>query len=371
MSLLTYDEARPWARSIKQKVEKRDMPPWFVDRTVGIQKFKEDRSLSDDDIATIVKWVDIGSPHGNPADMPPPRQFDDKVYKWTLGKPDLIVPIPEPITIEPGNPNRWVDVEADSGLTEDRWIKAVETKPSLDGFSVVHHAGTSMQFPGSGDTQALGEYAIGKTGDIFPDGTGLLIKAGTKIVFNMHYASTSVRKVDRTSVGLTFYPKGYVPLHKIVRTAVGPNVDLDLPPGESNIRVDGYTFLDHNIRLTVYQPHLHNRGVRQCLEAIYRDGRVESLSCVKWDFGWHIPYNYSDDAQPLLPKGSVLHIISWFDNSAANKWNPDPRNWSGWGFRSSDDMAFAHMSWFELTDDEYLQQVNVRKGVTSTNGRDQ
>ena len=367
MSLLTYEDARPWARSMKAKVVSREMPPWTLDKTVGIQKFTHDRSLSNAEIATISAWVDQGAPRGNPADMPPPREFTD-TSKWTLsgilGPPDFIIPIPEPFVVEPNAPNMWIDLVADSGLAEDRWIRAFETKPSQEGFPVVHHATTSLYEENadivSDDAVSFSEYALGKTGDILAENSGFLIKAGTKVRFNMHYAAKERRITDRTSLGLWFYPKGFVPKFKHIRQSVGNVQDLDIPPGENNVSVDGYLILKDNIRMTVFQPHLHNRGKRQCMEVIYPDNHVETLNCVNWNFGWHIAYNYNADVQPLIPKGSVLHVTTWHDNSAANKWNPDPRNWAGFGQRSSDDMAFAHVSWYVLNDDEYKQAVEER-----------
>jgi hypothetical protein len=367
MSLLTFDDARPWARSIKAKVVSREMPPWTIDKTVGIQSFKHDRSLSNADIAKIAAWVDEGAPRGNPSDMPPPREFTD-TSKWTLasilGPPDYVIPIPEPFVVEANAPNMWIDLIADSGLTEDRWIRAFETKPSPEGFPVVHHATTSLYDEDadvvSDDAVGFSEYALGKTGDILAENSGFLIKAGTKVRFNMHYAAKDRPITDRTSLGLWFHPKGYVPKYKHVRQSTGNVQDLDIPPGENNVRVDGYLFLKDNIRMTVFQPHLHNRGKRQCMEAIFSDGRVVTINCVNWNFGWHIAYNYTEDVQPLLPKGTVLHVTTWHDNSAANKWNPDPRNWAGFGQRSSDDMAFAHISWYALNDDEFKQAVEER-----------
>lgn len=379
MSLLSYEDARPWARSIKQKVETRKMPPWFIDKTVGIQHFKDDRSLSDDEIATIVAWVDSGAPRGNRADMPAPVTFDTNVYEWTLQdelgrEPDLIVPIPEPFLVPAGSPNWWIELVSDTGLTEDRWIKAYETKPSIDGFPVLHHATTIMFVESAPEQRAfLSEYALGKTGDVHPDGTGRLIKAGTMLQWNLHYSANPNGEdtTDRTSIALWFYPKGYEPDHPLVRRSVGDVTDLDFPPGESNIRNDGYTFLQENVRLTVFQPHLHNLGKRQCLEAIYTDGRVQTLSCADWDFGWHIAYNYADEVQPLLPKGTVLHTISWHDNSQGNRWAADPRNWVGWGNRSTDEMAFAHISWHVLSDEEYEEQVKARLAArTNDNNQD-
>jgi hypothetical protein len=372
MSLLTYEDARPWSKAIRAQVAKRAMPPWFIDKNVGIQHFTDDRSLSDRDIELIVKWIDAGSPRGNPADLPPPRTFSDNLYEWTLARqlerqPDLVVPIPEPFVVKAGTPNWWIDMVSGMGLTEDRWIKAYETKPSLQGFPVVHHATTSMVKPNN-DEEGLSEYALGKTGDIHPDGTGRLVQAGTKIRWNMHYSQNPNGKdtTDRTSIAFWFYPKGYQPKHPLIRRSVGSVTDLDFPPGDNNVRTDGYTMLEDNVRLTVFQPHLHNLGKRQCLEAIFKDGRVQTLNCVNWDFGWHIAYNYADDVQPLLPKGTMLHVISWHDNSKGNKWAADPRNWVGWGNRSTDDMSFAHISWFALTDEEYEQQLKARLLTRST-----
>ena len=180
MSLLTYEEARPWARSIKEKVVTRGMPPWYIDRNIGIQGFKYDYSLSDDEIATIAAWVDSGAPRGNPADMPPPRAFPD-IAEWKIGEPDWVVEIPEPFVVAAEAADWWGNLESESGLTEDRWIKAVETKPSLEGFPVVHHAVTSVineeTDSDAGFGSFLNEYALGKNGDVFPPGTGRLVKA--------------------------------------------------------------------------------------------------------------------------------------------------------------------------------------------------
>ena len=365
MSLLTYEETRPWARAIREKVETRTMPPWYIDKNIGVQGFKYDRSLSDAEIATLANWVDAGAPRGNPADMPPPVEFAER-DKWHIGEPDWVVPIPEPFVVPAEGANWWGDFFADLGLTEDRWIKAVETKPSAEGFPVVHHAVTRLQESMDADEgDFLNEYAQGKNGDIFPPGTGRLVKAGSVVRFNMHYASIGEERTDRTSVGLQFYPQGEEPEHELYSRGLSQNFDLDIPPGEDNVRHDGYHTFDANVRLTGFQPHLHNRGKRQCIEAIYPDGNVDMLSCADWDFGWHIVYNYADDVQPLLPKDTILHTITWHDNSRANRWNPDPRNWAGFGQRSSDDMSFTWTSWYELDDEEFEAALEERSALTA------
>lgn len=365
MSLLTYEEARPWARSIKDKVITRAMPPWYIDKNIGVQEFKYDYSLTDDEISTIAAWVDNGAPQGNLADMPPARQFRD-IAEWKIGEPDWVVEIPEPFVVAAAAPNWWGDLVSDSGLTEDRWVKAVETKPSIEGFPVVHHAVTSMSDPESDDDDYnfLNEYALGKNGDIFPDGTGRMIKAGSQIKFNMHYAANGVETTDRTRVGITFYPRGVVPERKLISAHVGDDEDLDIPAGESNVRHDGFYRLKENAHITAFQAHLHNLGKRQCLGAVLPDNTKQILNCADWDFGWHIVYNYEDDVAPLLPKGTTLHVTSWHDNSDANRWNDDPTNWAGFGQRSNDEMSFAWVSYYEIDDETFEKKVEARNGQT-------
>ena len=223
MSLLTYQDVRPWARAIKDRTATREMPPWFIERNVGVRNFKEDASLSDEEIATIGQWVDAGAPRGNPADAPPPLQLAS-LDEWRIGTPEWIVELPEEQTIGAVDADHWLNVWADSRLTEDRYIKAVETKPSAGAYSVVHHVATSMRWEEEDGEEGggfLNEYAMGKNGDIFPDGTGRLIKAGTQIRFNLHYSSVGEEVTDRTRVGFKFYPKGHVPERVLVSRHVG------------------------------------------------------------------------------------------------------------------------------------------------------
>jgi len=386
MSFLTYQDVRPWARAIKTKVTAREMPPWYIDRTVGLSKFKDDPSLSDKDIATLAAWVDGGAVQGNPADLPAARKFEDDDI-WHIGKPDLVVSSVKH-TVPAAGSDWWGDYVVDTGLTEDRYLKAVETKPASGAKKLTYHAVTFLvqeagddneqlvgQAGGSDGGGFLNEYAVGKNGDMFPENTGRLVKAGAKIRFNMHYHPVGEEITDQTQVALVFYPKGYKPKYYIQASHTGDAEDLDLPAGVDNIRSDGYTRLAKNARITSFQPHLHNRGKAQCLEAIYPDGRPEMLNCVNnYQFGWHIVYNYADDVQPLLPAGTMLHVISWHNNTTSNKYNPDPRNWVGFGQRSIDDMAFAWVNYVWLTDDDFKAQVEERKAhdkKTSTNQQQQ
>jgi hypothetical protein len=376
MSLMTYAEARPWARSIKQKVLAREMPPWFIDKNVGVQHFSNDRSLTDAEIAVIARWVDAGAPEGNLADMPRPRQFPE-ADTWQIGKPDLIVSLPKDIVVKAKAPDQWPDILVDPKLTEDRYIQGVQIIPTK-GFPVIHHIRTSIVEPsdvgvGSGrldDTDGslevgeqgvfLNEYAIGKQGDVFPDGSGRLIKAGTKINFQLHLHSGGADTPTNVALALKFYPVGYTPKHVISSTTVSaPQVDLR--PHTDNIRSDGYLVLKKAARLLSFQPHMHNRGKAECLEAIYPTGRTEMLSCAKFRFNWHLNYVYRDDAAPLLPAGTVLHSIMWHDNTAANPFNPDPDAQITYGQRTVDEMGSAWLSWYYMSDEDFKKEVEARR----------
>ena len=376
MSLLTYQQARPWARSIKEQVILRQMPPWYIEKNVGVQHFSNDRSLSEREIDTIAKWVDAGAPEGNPADMPPPKQFPAE-ETWQIGEPDVVVSLPKDYVVKAKAPDQWPDILVDPGLKEDRYIQGVQIIPTK-GYTVIHHIRTSIVEPndvgrGSGQTDDvdaievgeqgvfLNEYAIGKQGDVFPEGSGRLIKAGTKVNFQLHVHSNGKEDVPaNVALGLKFYPPGYVPKHVISSMTVSaPQVDLR--PHTDNIRSDGYKMLTRPARLLSFQPHMHNRGKAECLEAILPSGRVEVLSCAKFRFNWHINYVYADDAAPLLPAGTVLHAIMWHDNTSRNPFNPDPDAQITYGQRTVDEMSSAWLSWYYMSEDEYQKELEERR----------
>ena len=363
MSLLTYEEVRPWARAIRDRTAQREMPPWYIEPNVGVRSFKEDPSLSDEEITTIGRWVDGGAARGNPADAPPPIELAS-LDEWRIGTPEWIVELPEEQTIGAVDADHWLNIWADSRLTEDRYIKAVETKPSPGAYRVVHHVATSMRWEEEDGEEGggfLNEYAMGKNGDIFPDGTGRLIKAGAQIRFNMHYSSVGEEIRDRTRVGFQLYPSGYVPERVLISRHVGDSFDtLDIPAGADNVRSDGYYVLPEPTQVTAFQPHMHIRGKRMCVEAIHPTSQIDTLSCTGHNFGWHIVYNYADEQAPLLPAGTILHVTGWHDNTATNRYNPDPKNWVGFGNRSIDDMSFAWMSFFHMPEEAYLQKLATR-----------
>jgi hypothetical protein len=370
MSLLTYKDARPWARSIKEKVVRREMPPWHIDRTVGVNKFKDDPSLTDAEIATISSWVDHGSPEGNPADLPAPRQFSD-FDKWSMGKPDLIVSMPRPYLLKAHGQDEFYDINVDPHFTEDMYVEAVETKPDT-GFKVVHHADTSLIEDPEEDPVGLflNEYAIGKNADIFPSGSGRLIKAGSLIHFNLHLHPDGAETPVSISVGLKLYPKGVVPKHVAFTQHMGEVFDLDIPAGQV-VRSDGYFRLPKPAVISAFQPHFHTRGKAQCVEAIFPDVRADSarpgaartdtLSCVSNNqFGWSITYPYAEDVEPVLPAGTVIHVTTWHDNTDQNPHNPNPKNWVGYGQRTIDEMSFAWISLYYIDEAEYQKLTEAR-----------
>ena len=380
MSLMTYQEARPWAKSIKTKVAAREMPPWFIDKNVGIQHFSNDVSLSDQDIATIVKWVDSGAPEGNPKDMPPPRQFPNEQV-WQIGKPDLIVNLPKDVIVKAKAPDQWPDILVDPGLTEDRYVEAVQIIPSK-GREVIHHIRTSLVDPDASTRHSgqldgnvaleagemgvfLNEYAIGKGGDVFREGSGRLIKAGTKVNFQFHLHSSGAETPTNVALGLKFYPKGYTPKHAITSLTVGVN-EIDLRPNAADVRSDAYMPLIKPARLLSFQPHMHNRGKAECLEAIYPNGKTEMLSCARFLFNWHLNYVYDEDYAPLLPAGTVLHSIMWHDNTANSKFNPDPDAQITWGERTVDEMGSAWLSYYYMSDEDFKKEVEARKARQHT-----
>ncbi|MBZ5557719.1 MAG: hypothetical protein LAO77_10650 [Acidobacteriia bacterium] len=378
MSLVTYEEVRPWAKSIQQRVANRDMPPWHLDKTVGIKQYKNDRSLSDTEIATITRWVDQGAPMGNAADMPKPMTFPSEAA-WFIGEPDLKVTTPNDFTMYSTGPDWWIDQFADVVMPEDRWIKAMEIKPSNP--KIVHHAVIYAIEPDAPDGTPetgvqLHEYAVGKYGDIFGDNTGRLLKKGTRLRFDMHYFAIGSEQHNKTTIAFTFYPKGVTPKYQVRSIAMRniPNDELEVPPN-SVVRTDGYFRLPRNARIDAFQPHMHMRGRGMTLEAIDpANNRTQILSSVDhFDFNWHINYVYADEVAPLLPAGTVLHMIGIHDNTSANRRNPDPNMWVGFGERSVDDMLQVWVNVVYLDDAEFQKLVNERKArpATTSTGQQQ
>jgi len=383
MSLVTYEDARPWARSIKERVARRQMPPWHIDRAVGIQEFKNDRSLTDAQIDTIVRWVDGGALRGNPADMPPPREFaNDDVWNYAdfLGGPPDLVIYSTPYTMPALAQDHWWRPEVPTGLTEDRWIRGIEIRPStVAGRQITHHALARLQQ--EEDAGALGaasdvgpgllmEWAVGKQGEIMRPNSGKLIKAGSTIVWDIHYHAVGEEITDTVELGLYLYPKGQVPKYRQVlalfNTFPGGRENLSIPPN-SVVVTENFHVLKQNGRVENFQPHLHLRGKGMQMSAILPDGTVQVLSLVSnFDFNWHNNYVYADHAAPLLPKGTVLAFKGWYDNTKALRGNPDPNQWVGWGDRTVDEMGHAWVNVTYMDDEDFQREIEARKALKAT-----
>jgi len=346
MALLTYQDARPWARAIKDKVASRQMPPWFADSTIG--SFANDPSLTAGEIATITTWVDGGAPQGDLKDMPKAPQFVDG---WQLGEPDMIVELPE-IRIPATGGDYFPTPNLMLPLTEDRWIRAVEIRPG--NREVTHHsvifsanvgaamrAGSGAINP-SGVFDVLAVWAVGTAPTVYPDGTGRWVRKGQTLRTNLHYHPNGKAQIDRTRVGLYF---GTGELKKEVAASLAGNINFTIPPQARNYEMRAAYVADQDINIVSFFPHMHLRGTDMAMTATYPGGRRETLLSVPtYDFNWQLFYYPKSTVR--LPKGTRIDLVAHYDNSSANKRNPDPNRSVGFGEASTAEMMFGM---FEFT----------------------
>ena len=357
MSLLDYEDVKIYAPLIKERVASRTMPPWHIDRTVGIREFQNDISLTDEEIQTIVGWVDAGAPLGDPADMPPPAEFpsfeDRWAYEEVFGRPPDVVVASEPFTVPANGMDQWPHLRTPvTGLTERRWIRAVEVKPADPQSRYVFHHGNPSLEQSDGRTGLVGS-AVGKEGDIYPSDSGKLLEPGATVVFNMHLFPIDVDVDAVMQLGMWLYPLGEEPEfitrgEQLFRADAGYKVrtnDLVIPPNGTAM-LQGIHVLKKPARIHSVRAHMHLRGKYQMIEALHADGRREVLSKINFEHGWHTTFIYEDHVAPLLPTGTALIVTSWFDNTVNNKHNPDPDQWVVFGKRTVDDMS--HM-WIGIT----------------------
>jgi len=337
----------------------------------------------------------------------PPAKVWPKYDGWRLanrfGEPDLVVS-PTGWRVPAAGPDQWWEPIAETGLKEDRWVRAIELKPS--DRRVVHHAvaylyqtedeavleaeqrlikgkGTVEEFldamrrpmtkpvEPTEDAPLFVEWAVGKEGEIYPDGTGKLLKANAKLGFEMHYHAVGEEVTDHTQIAIWFYPKGYVPKRVVRYTGLAPAKVLLIPPNSVTVH-DGYTVLPAPAMIENFQPHMHLRGKEYTMEAIYPDGRVEILNRTKnFHFNWSVNYVYDPDVAPVLPKGTVIHMRSVQDNTSANKNNPDPRQWVTGGARTVDEMSQANTQIVYLTQQDYDEIVAERAAKAKTQTQNQ
>lgn len=386
MSLLTYKDARAWARSIKEKVVTRQMPPWHADPNYG--HFSNDRKLSQQDIDTIVAWVDQGAKEGNAKDLPPQPSFP---ADWKIGKPDVILSMQEEYTLEASGSDEYINFTMPTQFKENVWVQAAEIHPGNK--KVVHHVIAFIQTPemlaqwkrtggrpttqsifyqdgtlvrakldapafddgcsapnggiarGSGQ-EGLGLplcfYTPGKDMDVFPPGTAKLIPAGSNIVIQVHYSKTTGKiEKDRSSVGL-FFAKA--PPEKVLTSFGVINHYFKIPPGADNHEVKACFTFSRDVELLTFLPHMHLRGKDMKYEAIYPDGRRETVLFVpNYDFNWQTLYKLE---KPLvLPKGTKMLVTAHYDNSSKNKYNPDPSKTVRFGDPTYDEMMVGYFDY--------------------------
>lgn len=344
MSLLSYKDARPWAKSIAKQVSQRTMPPWFASEES--LHFSNKNVLTDEQIDLITRWADAGAPMGNRSDLPPVPTFNDE--GWRMGTPDMIYTMDKPFTIEDDIDDIQPELTIDPQNTEDRWLQAIEVKPSNPG--IVHHVLVYIQTPGAprtegfGDGELVGIYGPGTPPIEFKDGYGKLFPAGSKISLDMHYhkeVGPDTAESDQTSVAFKFAPG---PVDDPVTTVWIAQRFLDIPPNTDNVQsLSEFTFKDDGHILS-FTPHMHYRGKSMHYAAHYPDGTVETLIDVpKFDFNWQLVYKLPEPK--AVPKGTTIRVTAHHDNTANNPYNPDPSQHIRWGSKTTDEMMIGFMDY--------------------------
>ena len=355
MSLMTYEDARPWARAIKQKVATRQMPPWGADPTVA--KYSNDVSLKQDEIDTITAWVDGGSLEGNRRELPVAPTFAEG---WSIGKPDYIFKMQKPFNVPADGTVPYVYISIPTNLKQDIWIRAVELKPT--DRRVVHHIISNL-VEGNGTAPdpepkltrdpnrkeiggGLGGLVPGRLYGEFEEGVARKIPAGTDIVLQMHYTTIGQAVTDQTEIGVLV---SRAPPAKLRAEGGGsiPNASFVIPPGDPNYEVTGKLTFNRDTYLSSLYPHMHVRGKDATYTIVYPDGREEVVLRVpKYDFNWQLSYKLAEPK--FMPKGSTLKVSMHYDNSAGNRFNPDPTATVRWGDQTWEEMMLGYYGTIEL-----------------------
>jgi hypothetical protein len=383
MSFETYEQVRPWAPLIQMRVANREMPPYAYDHGIGIQDLQGDWRLSQDDIDTVVAWVNAGAQYGNqdivvqPANLPDPEAWN---FEGDFGQPNLIIPS---VAIDiPANGNDlWHKHLVPTGLTEDRCIKAVQVKPRGEAKAVVHHANSNIVIDG-GRQAMLTEYAMGKWGEIVPEGVCRTLPANSQVRWDIHMfpgglgamAPGSVIKDNVVEIGLWLYTEEESEQLKYKQDLslyrLGDQDDIVIPP-HGYYMTQGFHSFDHPVRLDSFQPHGHLRMNAASLEIFYPStGRTEQISQVSnWSATWHHSHLYDPDVAPLLPAGAVIVLKQWYDNTENNPNNPDPDMWVMGGSRTGDEMTHAWLAITHLDDEGYNKLKEERNEKTNIASR--
>lgn len=355
MSLLTYKEARPWAKAIKEAVLNKTMPPWFADPHYGT--FSNDRRLTASELTTLATWAETGAQAGNLSDAPPPVQW---VNGWNIGKPDKVFEMPQAFEIPASGTIDYQYIVLPTGFTEDKWVQSAEARPGNP--KIVHHIIAFIREPGSnwlkdakpgvpyvpkqhagaGGGQGFGGdflagYAPGTIPQVLKPGQGKLVPAGSDIVLQLHYTANGKAASDQTRVGIIFAKEK--PAERILTLAAGTH-NFAIPAGDSNYQVDASMTLHHDATLTALLPHMHLRGKSFEYRVKYPDGKEETLLDVPhYSFNWQLSYYLSEPK--LLPKGTVIECTAHYDNSANNAFNPDPTKVVRYGEQSWEEMMYG------------------------------
>ena len=358
MSLLTYEDARPWAKAIKAKVVKREMPPWGADPSVG--KFANDPSLSQAEIDMIAAWADAGAPEGKRADLPPAPKFAEG---WSIGKPDHIFTMLQPFKVPADGTVPYVYITIPTNLKEDIWIRGVELKPT--DRRVVHHIISDLVEgdgkpvdPAPKPTRdrtrkevggGLGGLVPGRLYGLYEEGVARKIPAGADIVLQMHYTTIGETVTDQTQIGVVLAKE---PPTKLRAGGGGqiPNVMFAIPAGHPNYEVVAKQTINRDTYLSTMYPHMHVRGKDVSYTIVYPDGREEVvLNVPRYDFNWQLNYRLAEPK--FVPKGSTLLIKAHYDNSKDNPFNPDPSATVRWGDQTWEEMLIGYFGTIEIKKD--------------------
>jgi hypothetical protein len=337
MSLMTFEETRPWARSIKQRVVRREMPPWTADAPHGM--FKNDPRLPQADIDTIAAWVDAGAPRGSNQDMPAAPTF---AADWTIGRPDAVFTMTEDFIVPAEGTIPYQYIRVPTNLTEDKWIKAIEFRPG--NRAVVHHIIASAQPAGKdpNDERTAGRVGLGgitpnTPGVTFDEGVARKLPANSDIILQMHYTTMGKATTDRTSIAVIYAKE---PPKKVLGGGMIAQLSFAIPPGAESHEVKARRTMTEDTLLTSMMPHMHSRGKDMTYVATYPDGRTETLLSVpKYLFDWQTDYELAEPK--LLPKGTILEVTAHFDNSTTNIFNPDPTATVRWGDQTWEEMMIG------------------------------
>ena len=384
MQFETYDQVRPWAPLISLKVANREMPPYAYDQHIGIQDLEGDWRLDQDEIDTVVAWVNQGAPLGDADIVPQKPEFPDP-DEWNFaadyGQPDMIIPS-SPYDIPANGNDLWSKEFTDPGLTEDRCIKAVQVKPRGDARAVVHHANSDVYvYDDNGELQQYGqltEYAMGKWGELMPDGVCRTFPANSLIRWDIHMfpggvgatAEGGMIRDNVVEIGLWFHDEDFGEQEGIYEQDLRlyglregyENGNLIVPP-HGYTMTQGFHSFDHPVRIDSFQPHGHLRMNAASLEIFDpKTGRTTPVSQISnWSATWHHSHIYDPEVAPLLDTGEVLVIKQWYDNTANNPNNPDPDQWVYGGSRTGDEMSHAWIAVTHLDEEGYEKIVAERE----------